>query len=133
MTLTRRNNDDLFSNIFGSSFIDEVFPDFIATSHKNRGFPRLGSIDTEGNYKFSLDVPGFNREDITISYDDGILQVVAEKQTVHNQTFRASVAHSESAPDLDPESFEAHLDLGVLTITAKTITKKPTGIQIKVK
>ncbi len=74
--LQRRNND-----FFGLDFFSDVFDGFFAPSvvrsHDNM---RTDVRETEKAYELAVDMPGFDKKDITVELKDGYLTVSASKQ-----------------------------------------------------
>lgn len=74
--LQRRNNDffglDFFSDVF-----DGFFPPSVVRSHDNM---RTDVKETEKAYELAVDMPGFDKKDITVELKDGYLTVSASKQ-----------------------------------------------------
>ena len=74
--LQRRNND-----FFGLDFFSDVFDGFFAPSvvrsHDNM---RTDVKETEKAYELAVDMPGFDKKDITVELKDGYLTVSASKQ-----------------------------------------------------
>lgn len=74
--LQRRNND-----FFGLDFFSDVFDGFFAPSvvrsHDNM---RTDVKETENAYELAVDMPGFDKKDITVELKDGYLTVSASKQ-----------------------------------------------------
>ncbi len=88
------------------------------------------------------EVPGFGTEDIEISYDQNMLTISGERKEEerredehHRYTERRTGRFSRSfrLPDgLDPDSVQATLKDGVLTVTiAKTEEVQPRKIEVK--
>ena len=74
--LTRRNND------FGFNFFDDAFEDFFKPVFYA---PSMGKIKTdikerEKEYELSLDMPGFEKENINLTLENGYLTVEAKRE-----------------------------------------------------
>lgn len=76
--VVKRNNQN------NLSFIDEFFDDFFprnAFTTRNSSCMRTDIREVEKGYELDIDVPGFTKEDITISLDKGYLTIEAKKET----------------------------------------------------
>ena len=73
MLLPRRNYN-LFDEFFDNDFWGKGFSKFEAPSMKT------DVKDVDGNYELSIELPGFNKEDITASLKDGYLTVSAKHE-----------------------------------------------------
>lgn len=73
MLLPRRNYN-LFDEFFDNDFWGKGFDKFEAPSMKT------DVKDVDGNYELSIELPGFNKEDITASLKDGYLTVSAKHE-----------------------------------------------------
>jgi HSP20 family protein len=65
------------------SFIDELFDDFISKPAFRSGSScmRTDIREVENGYELDIDVPGYGKEDITITLDKGYLTVEAKKES----------------------------------------------------
>lgn len=74
--LQRRNND-----IFGLDFFSDVFDGFFAPSVvRSNDNMRTDVKETEKGYELAVDVPGFDKKDLTVELKDGYLTISASKQ-----------------------------------------------------
>jgi len=105
---------------------DDLIPGWLADDENS--FPaQLNLGETSDTLKVTIDVPGFNRDDIDISIDDHALVVKGEreetdeeeKQDYHRfERHYGSFERRVTLPcDIDSQSVAADLDKGVLTIT----------------
>ena len=129
------------STIFDKLFKD-AFPEFetktginFATGH----YPKIAIVETNKEVKVFVDIPGWNKEDISIVYDNNILTVSGTKkkpsQEIYGEVpnpnkviyselkesnFKRSLAVSKNA-NLKIDSLEASFNNGRLTITIPTL------------
>jgi len=90
--------------------------------------------DDDKNYMVSVDVPGVKPEDMTISVEDNTLRVTGgRKITKDGQVSESKFDYRLSMGDCDMEKVTAHLDNGVLQLTApKKVPVKPEARTIKI-
>ena len=74
-------------------FVNRVFDEFfqnanVARTPEKRSFmPAVNVQETEDNFQLELAVPGFDKKDIKLEVNDGILMIAGEHQTVEeNET-----------------------------------------------
>jgi HSP20 family protein len=89
------------------------------------------SIDN--NYVFSLELPGFDENEIDIQVRNGQLQIVAEHKDTNGKFFHTCVQRTWSLPEpVDQDNVEAILKNGVLTVKVpKKIVEKVKKIAVK--
>jgi HSP20 family protein len=78
----------------------------------------LDLTEREGEYVLSADLPGFETEEMTVSFDDGLLTIVAEHDEEGETVSRSRAVHEQvTVPaEIDEEAFEAAYRNGVLTV-----------------
>ncbi len=122
--------------------IDNFFTPFLErekTSHI-----KADIIEKDNNYILEMDVPGYDKKDISIDLDNGYLTVTAKKQENvdekdKNQNYikreRKQVACTRSfyVGDIKEDSIKPSLDNGILKITFPKIEPKSTKKQIEIK
>jgi len=106
-----------------------LFPRPASSWMQNTGFPSqvfgnetFGSDDYElyeedGEFVLTIDVPGFEPEEIDLAWDDGVLNVAAEH--VDDERGRRKTYHRRFRfpKDVDEESIAARYENGVLEVT----------------
>ena len=67
---------------FGFNFIDSMFDDFFKPMARQVSVSsmRTDINETEKEYNLSIDMPGFNKEDINLSLENGYLRVEAKRE-----------------------------------------------------
>lgn len=131
LTNYNRNNrafdffDDAFDNFFRPLFYDEKL-DAMKTDIR----------ETKDSYILDVEMPGFDKEDISLDLDNGYLTIRAEKKEKdesgkeeHRYVRKersVSCQRSYYVGDTEEESIKAKYDKGVLTVTLpKKEEKKP--------
>lgn len=106
------------------------------------GRMRLDVREEDSRYIIEADMPGFTRDDLDITIEDGLLTLAAEKsqetedkgETYHVRERRfGKISRTVRLPeDVDNEAVHAALKDGVLTITLdKSESAKPHKIEVK--
>ena len=122
-------------------------PSFLPASERPYGanyfYPRADLVESEDDYKASLELPGINKEDFNISVRDGLLTVSGDKKIENGakeeheyrlyERYSGSFNRSFELPDdVNEEAIEADYSNGVLTIRLpKSEKAKPREIPIK--
>ena len=107
--------DSLFDNIF--------FP----YEHKENNMMKTDVKENENDYELQVEVPGVNKENISIDYENGYVTIAAktnkskdekdkEGNYVRRERYSGSYSRSYYVGDVDRESIKAKLDNGVLSI-----------------
>ena len=60
-------------------YLDDFFDDFVPMSRMPRNDMKCDIYEKGGRIHIDMDVPGFNKDDVKIDLDDGILTIVATK------------------------------------------------------
>jgi len=120
-------------------YLDDIFDNIMTT---NRNEMRCDIYEKEGNYHIELDVPGYNKNDITIEVKDGYLTITAEKSNEENteeknyikrERVYGKYQRSFYLGDLDSENIDAEFVDGTLKIVVpkKEIVENKKVIEIK--
>ncbi len=119
-------NRNLFDNLMNMRnwMNDDFFSDLTpAADHM-----KTDVAENDKNYSVKIDMPGFDKKDIHISYANNILTVTGKRDTVDDEADRdGNILHSERRygqmsrqyrlPDVERKNIKAHYDNGVLAIT----------------
>lgn len=78
-----------------------------------------------GKFKIVLDVPGYSKEQVSLSYENEVLKItLSNENDGYTQSF--------SLKNIDPDTFKAKCEHGRLTITGAKPSAKPNAITIVV-
>ena len=84
----------------------------------------------EDAYKVEIDIPGFTKEEISISIKKDILCINAKKE---DETQRKNISRSYKLENMDVEKIEANLENGVLSITIPFLQNDEEELKIDIK
>lgn len=119
-----------------------LFDDFFNDSRVYNGSLKIDVRDLEKEYIVDVDVPGINKEDIEVHFENERLFINVNREEdkeeddkgyVHRERRSMSLSRSIYLKDVDPKQFSAKLDNGVLTITAKKLEDKINKYMIEIK
>lgn len=107
-------------------------------------FPRVDTAEDEKQYEISIELPGVDEKDITLSIEGGALSVKGEKKSEREEKKRdyhltersyGSFSRSFRLPEnVDQERIEADFAKGVLRITLPKIApSSPSGRTIEIR
>lgn len=116
-----------------SDIMDEFFNDAVNT-RRNNFMPSINISETDDQFLISAELPGMNKEDITIDLENSRLTISGER-SFHNkeegkkfhrvETQYGSFNRSFQLPDnVDEESIEASYEDGLLHISIKKDEEK---------
>ena len=112
--------------------------------NRDNWYPHVDIEERENEYVLNMELPGMNKDDINISFNDDVLTVSGEKKDAgedakvnyhlnerrYGKFERAFRIHS----DIKADKIEAHFRDGILQIgLPKAETAKPKQIEVKVK
>lgn len=108
--------------------LDKVFDDFNRIFYGQggyRSFP-LDLIEIENGFVVIAEMPGVDKKDIKMNFEDGILTIEANRKKDDKAKYLLSerdtmhLKRSVQFGDIDEESITAKLENGLLSITIKT-------------
>ena len=79
-------------------------------------------VEEENGYRLFVDLPGFTKENITLSYEDSYLKLEVkaaeekEKTFVRRERFAGTASRSYYMEGIDEKGIKAHFENGVLEI-----------------
>ena len=124
--------------------VDRLFENFMTSEGENGQLlftPAADLWETDDHYVFAFDLPGLTKQDVEITYQDGMLQISGRRtwaqeegvrrlrvERPHGQFFRAIRLDRR----IDVEGIAAHFDNGVLMVEVpKAEEGKPKRIELK--
>jgi HSP20 family molecular chaperone IbpA len=129
--LIKRTNSPL-------SFFDDFFDDFFTPTKRNQSCMKTDILEKDNGYELHIDVPGFDKDDIKITLDNGYLTVEAkiekeneEKDTHYLKRERYMGASARSfyvGEEISEEDIEANYEKGMLKLF---VPKEGTNVKEK--
>jgi len=134
--LAALDRDSLFSDFFGGG---SVAPD--QNGSQSTWYLPLDIVDAGSSYQVKAAVPGFNPEDVEVTFHDGMLNIVArhkeESSSQQGKFLRRELrlgnfARSVQLPsEIRPEELKANIEGGMLTVEIpKAAEAKPIKIEV---
>ena len=129
-----RQIDNVFDNLFNDFFNTVSRTPFTAVEQRSN-YPRVDIRETRESVTVDATVPGLQKEDVSIDYEDGHLKISAEKQAnnladdfVHREIHRSAFSRWFSVDEdtYDVGRIDASLNNGILSIT---IPKKEEAVK----
>ena len=116
--------------LFKKSFAESIFDDLFPTSSLVKGSKtfNLDIKDNEKEYIIEADLPGVDKKEISINYENENLILSIERKDekedknekenyLHKERSYCSMKRSIFLPDIEPDSIKAKLENGVLKMT----------------
>lgn len=129
-----------FGNIF--NMIDDFFTDdFPVRRSLSHDTFKIDVRDEEKNYLIEAELPGVNKEDITLSVDDGILTIAVkheeqkeekDKNYIHRERRYSSMERRLMLGDVDGAGITAKLNDGLLEVKIPKKEKQDTSKEIEI-
>ena len=120
-------------------YLDDIFDDFTISKSDNM---KCDIYELEGDYHIEMDIPGFDKKDISIESKNGYLTVTAEKNSENNEDNKNYIRRERSygkyqrqfyMGDIEEEQIKAEFNNGILKVIApkkeEIITKKKIEIE----
>ena len=114
--ITNSNNKDFLNDLFNDFFVPsfgDIKPAYMATDIKK----------SENGITLFIEIPGYNKENLNISYDKGYLTVLAEREVSEEESKeflrreRAnSLKRSYYVGEIDENAISAKYENGILTV-----------------
>lgn len=106
-------------------YLDDIFDDFLSTK-KDQNM-KCDIYEKAGNYHIEMDVPGFDKKDISVLVKDGYLTISAvkdsseeehdaERNYIRRERVYGKYERSFYVGDLDEENINAEFNNGTLKI-----------------
>ena len=107
-------------------YLDDFFDDFLANSNSEKNAMKCDIYEKGGDYHIEMDVPGFDKKDISIHVDNGYLTITAEKQNEEKDEEKKYIRRERSygkyersfyLGDLETDGIKAEFNNGMLKLT----------------
>ena len=114
--MTTRRNNDIFDEAFES-----FFRPFYVDSESS--FMKTDIKETDTHYVMDVEMPGFEKKDISLKFESGYVTISAKKQaSEENSRYirrerATSYSRSYYMGDVDEKQIKAKYESGVLTVT----------------
>ena len=137
----RRDSFGLFDPFFDDFF---RFPDF---RHEFKNMENIMKTDVEesaNSYKLEVEMPGFDKGDISIDLNNGYLTIAAKQNSnddekdkkgnyIRRERYFGSCSRSFYVGDIDEKDIDAKLERGVLTVCIPKEKKEEPKKRIEIK
>ena len=126
MLVPRKRDFDLF---------DDMFDDPFFTRNDNK-MMKTDIKENDNNFELEVDLPGFNKDNIKMTIDDGYLTINAKQETnndekdKHGKYVRRERYYGECSrsfyvgDDVKPEDINANFKNGILTLEVPKVENK---------
>lgn len=141
----RKNQADPVREVFNDELFNAFFPLMERTVGRNSclGFAALDVSEEHNSYTIKADLPGIKKEDVHLSFENGLLTIEGERKDETEQkdknyhrierSYGRFVRSLNLGTGVDGNQIQANYKDGVLEITVpKSEKAKPKAIDIKV-
>lgn len=121
-----------------SFYLDDIFEDMprMPKVHELHTM-KCDVYEENGNYNIEMDIPGYDKKDISIICEDGILTITAEKNNevneedsekkyIRRERVYGKITRSFNFADIDEENIKADFNNGILKVVIPKETKQET-------
>lgn len=129
-TLAKRTKRPSWMTPFGEEGLGDVFFDRLWPEWRRdmgeEWTPTVDLFEKEGNYHLKAEIPGFNKDDISVTVSDGVVTLTGKKESSHEEktdayhvkemqsgTFTRSFRLPE---EIEDEKIEATYKDGILSV-----------------
>ena len=137
------NNNSLFNTI-DQFFNDDFFnmPGFTQGGMFTNGGFRMDVKENDSCYTVEAELPGVNKEDIALDFNNGNLYIAVNhnedinderENYVHKERRSYQMQRSLYLGDIDVQGISANLDNGILKIVAPKLNVVPNSYRIDIK
>ncbi|MDY0316933.1 MAG: Hsp20/alpha crystallin family protein [Acholeplasmatales bacterium] len=118
------------------SFFDDFFNDFrMVTPNTGNTLMKTDITETENSYRLAVELPGYDKDDIKVSIEDGYLLIEAEKKIendekdnndkfLRRERYYGSMKRSYYVGDVEIDAIKGSFDKGILHLEIPRETKK---------
>ena len=126
----------------GKFYLDDFFDDFAPMTKMGKFDMKCDIYEKGGNVHIELDAPGYDKNDIKLDVDDGILTIEAhkdeekedkEKNYYRKERVYGSFKRQFTVGNIDTNKIDAKFNNGVLKVTFPKEVKKETKKLIEIK
>lgn len=124
-------------------YIDDFFDDFSIDRFGKNGQMKCDIYEKDGKYTIEMDIPGYNKDDISIEVDKDVLTVTASKEKEENDESKNYIRRERVygtfsrsfnlGSDVDLENIDAEFVKGMLKITVPKAEEKSSKKTIDIK
>ena len=108
--------ENMFDDFFGTGFFGSRDPLF-GKNGRNLMKTDIRETDDAKSYRFAVDLPGFEKDEIHVDVNNGYLTVSAEKgRVIRQERYAGACSRSFYVGDVKPEDIKAKYEHGVLTV-----------------
>ncbi len=107
-------------------YLDDFFDDFLTASDSTKNSMKCDIYEKGGDYHIEMDIPGFEKKDISIESDNGYLTITAEKKDEVNDEEKNYIRRERTygkyqrsfyLGDLETDDIKAEFKDGMLKLT----------------
>lgn len=129
--LIPRGSNHQVTDFFNDNFFDDNLMNFMnAFNHSMNGSFKVDVKENDKNYTIEADLPGINKEEIALDYNNGTLYIAVNhneevkkdnKEYIHRERRVESMQRGIYVGDIDIKGIDAKLEKGVLHITVPKV------------
>lgn len=119
-------------------YLDDIFNDFSSNQSNNM---KCDIYEKDGNYHIEIDIPGFDKNEISVECENGYLTITAEKNEenedenknyIRRERTYGKYQRSFYLGDVDEDAIKAEFKHGILKIHVPKLEEKDTKRHIEI-
>ncbi len=120
-------------------YLDDIFDEFGRPARTND--LKCDVYEKDGNYNIELDIPGYDKKDITIECDNDVLTITAEKSNetndedkkyIRRERIYGKVTRTFTFANIDADAIKAEFNNGILKVVVPKVEEKETKKVIEI-
>ena len=130
--IQRHNN--MFDDVMSAGMRNLLNDNFFSGFNAKADHMKTDIAETDKNYVVKVDMPGFDKKDIHINYENNILTITGRRDTFDDLSDKdGQMSRSFRLPEVDLKKAVAHYSDGVLVLTLpKLAPEAGTGTHIEI-
>ena len=125
-------------------YLDSIFDNFMDEGSDNFDVMKCDVYEKDGAYHIEADIPGFNKDEISVDCEDGYVTITAEKNTeneekdenkryIKRERFYGKTVRKFYVGDVDSDKIQAEYKDGMLELVVPKEEKLPNKKSIEIK
>ena len=128
------------TNYLFNPFLDSFFEPSTSRKNETPSVMDVDILETEDAYELDADLPGYNKENVTVEFEKGYLTIAASKEKkavegakqVYSERAYGKLRRRFYFGEIDEENITANYENGVMTVKLPKRVEKATSRSIAI-
>ena len=114
-----------FDGLFGDTVLDDFFDNSPISYAEYKSLPKVDIEDLKDRYEVTCDMPGFTKEEVHVTYENGVLSIMGRKEAqqdskehnfIRKERTSTTFQRQFAVKDVEEGKISANMKDGVLKI-----------------